>query len=139
MQLRDTVDDMRVAESVYFIGELATELEIAAYYRAADVAVSIPTSDGTPKSVQEALACGAVPVLSDLPSLHEWVQHEQEVLFVPAGGGEHLSNAITRLLTDNPLRQTLRVNGAKLVRQRFNSGICMRRNEEMYKEAKRYQ
>ena len=138
IQLQSTVDDMGVAESVHFIGKLATESEIADYYCAADVVISIPVSDGTPKSVQEALACGAVPILSDLPSLHEWVKHEQEVLFIPTNGGQRLSKAIVRLLTDDSLRQTLRTNGIKLVCQRFDSNICMHHNAEIYKEAMRF-
>ena len=41
-------------------------------YRAADVVVSIPTSDSSPRSVWEALACGSSVVVSDLP----WAREE---------------------------------------------------------------
>ena len=134
VQLQDIIHGMGVTQSVHFVDKLSTEPEIADYYRAADVVVSVPLSDGTPKSVQESMACGAVPVLSDLPALHEWVQHEQEVLFVPTGENNALGKAITRLLTDGLLRQELSTNGINLIRQQFDSRIWMHRNEEMYKE-----
>ena len=41
--------------------------------RAASVYVSFPESDGTSVSLLEALAQGAVPVVSDLPANREWV------------------------------------------------------------------
>jgi glycosyltransferase involved in cell wall biosynthesis len=41
-------------------------------YRAADVVVSIPSTDSSPRSVWEALACGRSVVVSDLP----WAREE---------------------------------------------------------------
>ena len=131
-QFKAIIQKHHAAEAVQYLGDLSTEEDIANLYRAADVAISIPSSDGTPSSVLEALACGAVPILSDLPTLHKWVQHEQEGLFVPAKNTEYLSEVIIRLITDDSLRQTLSANGVKLIRQRADSKIWMRRNEEIY-------
>ena len=44
-------------------------------YRAADVVVSIPSSDSSPRSVWEALACGRPVVVSDLPWAREELAH----------------------------------------------------------------
>ncbi len=43
------------------------------YYQRASIYVSIPSSDGTSVSLLEAMACGAIPVVSDLPANHEWI------------------------------------------------------------------
>jgi glycosyltransferase involved in cell wall biosynthesis len=117
---------------VRFVGDLPSETDIADLYRVADVAVSVPSSDGTPSSVLEALACGAVPVVSDLPSLREWVEHEREALLVPVHDVPMLSAAICRLLADADLRRELSIQGARMVRERADSRVCMRRNEEIY-------
>ncbi len=45
--------------------------ELAALYRAAEVTVSIPRSDSSPRSVWEAMASGSAMVVSDLPWAHE--------------------------------------------------------------------
>jgi glycosyltransferase involved in cell wall biosynthesis len=84
-RFKDFVREHEVMEAVQYIGDLPNEQAIADLYRAADVVVSVPTSDGTPSSVLEALACGALPVLSDVPSLREWIRHEQEGLFAQWG------------------------------------------------------
>jgi glycosyltransferase involved in cell wall biosynthesis len=118
--------------AVRFVGDLPGEQEIADLYRAADVAVSVPSSDGTPSSVLEALACGAVPVVSDLPSLHEWVDHEKQALVVPVHDVPALGASISRLLADADLRRTMAAWGAEMVRERADSRIWMRRNEEIY-------
>ncbi len=45
--------------------------ELPKLFRAASVGVSVPSSDGSPQSVWEGLACGLPMVLSDLPQIHE--------------------------------------------------------------------
>jgi glycosyltransferase involved in cell wall biosynthesis len=132
-QFKDIVREHQVAEAVQYIGDLPKEQAIADLYRVADVAVSVPGSDGTPSSVLEALACGAVPVLSDVPSLHEWVRHEQEGLFVPIGDVAAISIAIVRLLTDKALQNRLCTNASLLIRQRADSKVWMYHSEEMYR------
>jgi glycosyltransferase involved in cell wall biosynthesis len=47
--------------------------ELPRYMRAADVGISIPSSDGSPNSVWQSLSCGLPVVLSDLPQMRERV------------------------------------------------------------------
>ncbi len=133
-QFKDIVREHQVAEAVQYIGDLPDEQAIADLYRVADVVVSVPASDGAPSSVLEALACGAVPVLSDVPSLHEWVRHEQEGLFVPIGDVAAISTAVVRLLTDKALQNRLCTNASLLIRQRADSKVWMCHSEEMYRQ-----
>jgi glycosyltransferase involved in cell wall biosynthesis len=121
-----------VANAVHYVGDLGDDAAIAALYRLADVAVSVPSSDGTPLSVLEAMACGAAVVLSDLPSLREWVTDGQEGLFVPVGDVEAISAAIVRLLEDAALRTRLQAHGLELIRTRADSRMWMAHAEEIY-------
>ncbi len=131
---RASVEAHGVAAAVRYVDELAGDEEIADLYRAADVAVSVPSSDGTPQSVLEALACGLAPVLSDIPALRDWVEHEQQAIFVPRSDATALAEAIVRLLTDQELRTRLGHNAVALVQARADSKKCMRRYEEIYEE-----
>ena len=133
-RFRAIVQENRAAGSVHYVAEQSGDHAIADMNRLADVAVSVPSSDGTPLSVLEVLACGAAVVLSDVPSLHEWVQDGREALFVPVGDVQALSAAIVRLLTDDSLRRELSDRGARLVRQRGDSRVWMRHSEGIYRK-----
>jgi L-malate glycosyltransferase len=132
-QFQAIVQDSEAAAAVHYVGDLPAEQAVADLYRAADVIVSVPSSDGTPSSVLEAMACGAVPVLSDVPSLHEWVRHECEALFVPIGDVTAISAAVIRLLANDTLRSAMAANGSQLVSQRADSQVWMAHAEEMYR------
>lgn len=119
------------SHAVHYVGDLPDDETIADLYRLADVAVSVPYSDGTPPSVLEAMACGAVPVLSDIPSLHEWVVHEREGLFVPVGDVAAIAAAVVRLLNNHEERRRMQTAGIAMVRQRADSSGWMR-YEEIY-------
>ena len=79
-----TADLERLAarERVHVVGHVPYE-RMAWYYQAADVCVSIPSSDSSPRSVWEAMACGCPVVVSDLPWVRELIAPERDALVVP--------------------------------------------------------
>ncbi len=118
--------------AVRYVADLSSDEAIADLYRLAHVAVSVPSSDAIPHSVLEAMSCGVVPVLSDLPSLREWIREGEEGLFVSVGDVAGLAEAVTRLLIDAPLRERLQANAIRLVRERADARVTKRRYEEIY-------
>ena len=130
---RQVVEAAGAASAIEYVGELPDDHAIADLYRGADVVVSVPSSDGTPQSVLEAMACGAAPVVSDLPSLRAWVQHEGEALLTPVGDADALAEAISRLVADTELRQRIGQAALALVRQRADSAVWMAHNEAIYR------
>jgi glycosyltransferase involved in cell wall biosynthesis len=131
-QFRAIVKEHDATEAVHYVADLPDDRAIADLYRLADVAVSVPSSDGTPLSVLEALGCGVALVLSDVPSLHEWVRDQQEGMFVPVGDVQAISAAIVRLLTDEALRRRLQTAGVTLVQQRADRRVWMARAGKVY-------
>jgi L-malate glycosyltransferase len=84
--------ELGVAGSVAFIGRVSHD-ELAETLRRAAVWVSIPPSDGAPLSLLEAMASGALPVVSDLASVREWLSDDRAV-FVRVIDAEHVAAAV---------------------------------------------
>lgn len=131
-EFRSLIEASGASDAVEYVGDLPDDDAIADLYRRAGIAISVPSSDGTPQSVLEAMACGAVPVLSDLPWLNGWIRNEGEALVVPAGDAPALARAIVRLLADPTLRNRLRASALEMVRARADSAIWMARTETIY-------
>jgi glycosyltransferase involved in cell wall biosynthesis len=105
---------------------------LAAFYRAADVCVSIPDTDSSPRSVWEAMACGCACVVSDLPWVHELVEHEVHALVVPPEP-DAVAAAIGRLLTEPGLADRLGVAARTLVEEHRDERVQMDRLSDLYR------
>ena len=62
-----------LTDDVEFVGWIQKE-DNEEWYSMAKIWVSIPESDATSISLLEAMACGSIPVVSDLPANREWIQ-----------------------------------------------------------------
>ncbi|MGD9856181.1 MAG: glycosyltransferase family 4 protein [Planctomycetaceae bacterium] len=65
-QVRSLIAGSPYGTRVRLIREFLPAEDVAAWLQAADFAVSVPKTDQLSTSILEAMACGAVPVLSDL-------------------------------------------------------------------------
>ncbi len=100
--LQAQVAALGLAERVHFVGRLDPETQ-AQHYARARWYLSLPASDSVAVSVLEAMAHGAVPILSDLPANHELVRSGDNGLIV----GDDLSGLSAALQTLAP--QTRRI------------------------------
>jgi L-malate glycosyltransferase len=92
---------------------------MADYYRAADVCVSIASTDSSPRSVWEAMSCGTPCVVSDIPWVHELIVHEEHALVVPIEE-EAVALAMRRCLDDRTFAARVSANARRLVQKHRN-------------------
>lgn len=71
-----------VADRVRFVGGISHE-HMPLYLALADIAVAIPPSDGMPQSLYESMACGAYPIMGDLPQYAEVLQNGVNGTLIP--------------------------------------------------------
>ncbi len=102
--LEALASELGLGESVSFLGRLTPE-QMRDALSAAHVYVSVPSSDSLAASTMEAMARGAFPVVSDLPSLDGFIEHGVTGLRVAVHDVEALASGLRRALTDADLRR----------------------------------
>ena len=98
------------------------------------VTVSIPFSDSTPMSVLEAMACGSVPVVSDLPSLREWVQDGWNGYLVPPNNPHRLAERIIHILKHPETATECVRRNRKIVEDRAKQAKHMALMADIYRQ-----
>jgi glycosyltransferase involved in cell wall biosynthesis len=78
-----------------FVGMLRPE-ELAGWLARADLYLSASRSDSTSVSLLEAMAAGALPVVSDIEGNREWVAEGEGARLFPAGDPAGLATALER-------------------------------------------
>ena len=126
---------LRFPERVRIVGHVPYE-QMPDYYRAADVCVSIASSDSSPRSVWEAMASGTPCVISDLPWAHELLRHECDALIVPIDVAA-VASAIERLLDDGELASRVAAEARSVVERHRNPGVEFDRLAEVYEQLAR--
>jgi glycosyltransferase involved in cell wall biosynthesis len=126
----DELGQFGLPDRVHVVGRVAYE-RLADYYRAADVCVSIPDTDSSPRSVWEAMACGCVCVLSELPWVDELIRSNVHAVVVQIDAAD-VADAIKRLLTAPALRDSIATRARGLVEKHRHATREMEHLEELY-------
>ena len=74
--------------------------------------------DGTPNTMWEAMAAGALPIVSPLDTIRPVVEHEQNVLFARNLYPHEIAQALTRAMNDDALVDEAAERNLEVVRRR---------------------
>lgn len=89
-------------------------------------------SDGIPNSLYEAMACGALPIISPLETIKSVVKPEQNALFARNLYPEEIADALIRAMTDDTLVNRVAQQNLALVRQIADRAILTPRVIDYY-------
>jgi len=119
-RLRLLADELKVADRVHFIGEISPQ-QMPGFLACLDVFVFPSQAETFGLAAVEAASAGVPLVVNDLEVLREVlsVDGKPAALFVDAADHDKLLSAVSRILTDEALRNELRQN-AEGLRTRYS-------------------
>lgn len=130
-KLEKLVSKLGITDAVRFVGYISYD-EVPAYLSSADVYVSTSLSDSTSLSLQEAMACGLAPVVTDLPGNREWIVDGENGFLVPINDIQALADRIAYLLKNDGVRKSFGRLGREMIRAKAEYQKEMGKLEELY-------
>jgi glycosyltransferase involved in cell wall biosynthesis len=118
-------------DRVLFTGLLSPP-QIAAWLGRAEIYVSASRSDSTSISLLEAMAGGAIPLVTDLEGNREWVLDRDGARLFPVGDAEGLARAIDATLGDASWRDAARARNRAVIEARGSWDRNMRVIEQHF-------
>jgi glycosyltransferase involved in cell wall biosynthesis len=130
--LRHSIDRHQLRDKIIVMGK-RSRAEVLSLFGRAEVSVSITDQDGTPNSLLEAMAAGAVPVCSDLPSIREWIEHGVNGFIAAFDDPQAVASAL-RLALDlsDADRRAIVTENARIIAARAERGLAGAQAAEMY-------
>ncbi len=106
--------------------------EMADLLGRAQVFLSASRSDSTSVSLLEAMAAGALPVVSDIEGNREWVAEGDGARLFAVGDAEGAGRAVARALDDPAWAETTRARNRAVIRARGDAAANMARVEALF-------
>jgi glycosyltransferase involved in cell wall biosynthesis len=119
---------------ITFIEHYVPHAEVPNILGCGDVYISFSSYDGVPNSVLEAMACGLVPVVADLPQLREWIELGVTGYIVRQHDIKGLADVICELYTH---RQALSEISARCIATIHRQGMyeqCMEQTRALLQD-----
>ena len=130
-RLQARVNELNLADRVTFLGR-QRPAEIAGYLSDADLFVSTSLSDGNNVSLNEAMACGAFPIATDIPANREWINHGRNGFLTDLHDPRTLAQLGIQALRQRGLRASAAAANWEIVRQRGAWESAMEIMEKRY-------
>ncbi len=73
-KLKLLVQNLNLGGNITFLGRISN-IELSQQLYNAHIYISLPVTEGVSASLLEAMACGCIPIVSDLPSNREWINN----------------------------------------------------------------
>jgi glycosyltransferase involved in cell wall biosynthesis len=132
--LERKVKNLNINSSVTFLGRVPHE-EMPNLLSQADIYVSTSLYDGTSVSLLEALASGAFPVVTDIPSNKEWIADGDNGFLVPKENENLLAKKIVEAIRDHRLLGEAHEKNRKIVEQRAYWRENIKKIAELYQNS----
>lgn len=125
-------EDLKIANRVDFLGEISHQ-EMPILLGKADIFVSTSPSDGNNVSLNEAMACGAFPIATDISANRAWINPGKNGLLFPCKDADNLAAAIVEALQKPEWRQSVMAENWSIVRTKASWSNSMVEMERHYR------
>lgn len=88
-EIEHLVDSLGLSNTTKFYGKIP-QSEMVGILNRSHIFVSVSISDGNNISLNEAMACGAFPIVTDIPANTQWIEHNKNGFLVPVNNVDEL-------------------------------------------------
>jgi glycosyltransferase involved in cell wall biosynthesis len=132
--LKREVENLNLSASVKFLGRVPHK-DMPKLLAQADIYVSTSPYDGTSVSLLEALASGAFPVVTDIPSNREWISDGDNGFLVPNDDENLLAKKIAEAIRDHRLFGEVYEKNRRIVEKRAYWMENIKKITELYQKS----
>jgi Glycosyltransferase len=132
VSLQTKVSDYGITNNIIWLGYLSYA-EMAEKYNAADIIISIPKSDSSPRSVYEGMFCQKPVIISDLEWSHEFLT-KNCVYRLKNTNSTCLSNAIEKIYRDENLKKMISEESLIVAKKYFDYQTNMESMEKIMRD-----
>lgn len=130
-ELSSTAQELNIAEDVIFTGQL-NELELVDFLRELDIYIHASLGETMSTAIMQAMASGKPIVASDVPGIHNMIEHGKRGLLVPAQDPEALARVLHELINNKPEQERLASAALTYAQENFSNLIMLDQYKQLF-------
>ncbi|MDY6846774.1 MAG: glycosyltransferase [Chloroflexota bacterium] len=130
-QAQAWVKQFDVEKHAFLLPKLA-QSQLWDLFKKSALFISPSSHDGTPNTLLEAMACGCLPILGDIDSLREWIDHGKNGLLVDPHNPHALAQSILTGLNQPNLRRDAAEINYEIIKNRASKNVTRPKIEDFY-------
>jgi glycosyltransferase involved in cell wall biosynthesis len=134
LKIKTLVNRYSLQENVLFRGRVSRD-ELPCLINSSSVYVLPSLKEGMPFALLEAMSCGKAVVGSAIPGIKDVITDKVNGILVPPRNPKALADAISLLLSSEPLRSRLGHNARQLMLKSYSWDLSVAKVERVYNEA----
>jgi len=119
-KIRDQIKSMGIEANVRIVTEMLSPRDMAIADNMADAFISIPSSDQFGLTILEAMACGPVPIVSNLPGYGQYLVDGKNALFVDQTDPRDVADGVVNALSDEQMKKDFFERNLPIVTEKEN-------------------
>jgi len=132
-KMGDLVKKLKISKYVRFAGYEETR-NVPPYLKMADIMIMIPPTEGGSISLFESMACGLIPVVSDIPTNQEWIKDGYNGFLVNVDNQDAINLKISKALSNIRLKGKFYKINKAMVQNKGDFDRNMLKVYQIYKE-----
>ncbi len=131
-EMKKKVKRMGIHPNVIFIQRFVTPREMAIYLNMADIFLSIPKTDQFGSSVIEGMACGSIPIVSDIEVYKQYLKDGVNAFFVDPDSPKEIAERIIYCIEHPEIKDEFYSINRRIVEEKEDWNKCAKKMEELY-------
>lgn len=131
--IKEKIETLKIKKNVMFLDSYFSDDDMAIWYNLADVFVSASQSDTISLSVLEGMACGSVPVVSDIKGNKELIMNGKNGFVFALGNKDTLAENIIKALKGGvPVKKKFEIINKTIILEKYNIESSIKTLEKIY-------
>lgn len=131
-EMRLKAEKMDVINNVHFISKVVTPKEMAIYLNMADVFISIPKTDQFGSSIMEGMACGVIPIVSNIKVYKQYLTDGINAFFVDPENPKEIAERIIYCIEHPELKEKFFTINKRIIEEKEDWNKNAKKMEDLY-------
>ena len=133
-QMISKAENMNVINSVRFISKVLTSKEMAVYLNMADAFISIPKTDQFASSIMEGMACGAIPIVSNIKAYEQYLENGVNSFVVNSDNPKEIAEKINHCIKNPEIKNEFYQINKNIIEEYEDWDVNSKKMEIFYRD-----